>query len=205
MPAADRGLPLKSLSKVDVVLASTASWRSDILNQIGIAHRCVDPTYNEPIQFSGQLTDFVKETALNKARSIKDQFSSSLIISADQLIEIDGEVLFKPGSKAGAISQLHSLAGKQHRLVCAVAVLFKAQEECCVEQATLKMRALSNLEIENYVNRDNPVNCAGSYKIESLGAALFEEINTSDPTTIIGLPVNRLVDILLRFGYSTLL
>ena len=196
---------LKSLKGIDIVLASTAPWRSDILSQVGITHQCINPNYIEPTQYSGQLTEFVKETALNKARSIKEQFSTSIIISADQLIEIDGVVLYKPGSKLKAISQLQTLVGKQHRLVCAVAVLFNAQEECCVEQATLKMRQLSETEIVNYVNRDNPVNCAGSYKIESLGAALFEEIKTSDPSTIIGLPINRLIDILHRFGYSTLL
>ena len=205
MPVTERDCSLKSLQEIDIVLASTAPWRSDILKQIGIRHRCVDPVYVEPNRVTGELAEFVRETALNKARSVRKKFPASLIISADQLIEIDGKVLFKPGSKSGATSQLKALSGKQHRLICAVAVLYQAREESRIEKADLNMRNLSDEEIMNYVNTDNPVSCAGSYKIESLGASLFEEIKTSDPTTIIGLPANRLIDILRQLGYSNLL
>jgi len=194
--------PLRSL---DVVLASTATWRSDILTQVGIDHRCIDPAYVEPTSYQGEIVEFVKETALNKARSIQHRFKNSVIIAADQLIHIDGETLYKPGNKEKAIVQLTQLSGKRHQLICAVAVILNGKEECRVEKATLKMRILTEKEITNYVEIDNPVFCAGSYKIESLGASLFEHIEVSDPTAIVGLPANLLIDILRQFGYSNLL
>lgn len=196
---------LRSLSNLDIVLASTAAWRSKILSQLGIQHHCVAPPYQEPKQEDEDLADFVKQTALGKARSVVIQFPDSLIIAADQLAQIGGETLYKPGNREGAFAQIKKLNGKQHHLICAVAVILKSKEICLAEQATLKMRHLTEKEIMNYIRIDHPISCAGAYKIESLGASLFEEITVTDPTTIVGLPGNLLLNILRQLGYSNLL
>lgn len=198
-------MSLKQLQLEDIVLASEATWRSDILNQLGIGHRCQSHRYQEPIYTGGSLSDFVKQTALEKARSIQNENRSAIIISADQLICLGGEIFYKPGSREKAVVQLQKLNGKTHQLICAVAVLFNQKMAVQHELATLKMRQLTFAEIQNYVDRDQPWGCAGSYRIESLGASLFEAVSVKDPTTIIGLPGNLLLNILREWGFSNLL
>ncbi len=195
---------MESLSGESIILASEASWRSDILTQLGLSHRCMKHRYPEPTFKSGSLIDFVEKIALEKALSIQDDNLDSIIISADQLIDLDDEVFYKSGNRENAIKQLQKLSGRQHRLICAVAVLYGDRRRVAVEEAFLRMRELTVTEIENYVDRDKPWDCAGSYKIESLGASLFSEINVKDPTTIIGIPGNLLIDILRDWGFSNL-
>ena len=196
---------LISLKEEDVVLASEASWRSDILNQLGIAHRCAAHKYDEPRFSGGSLIDFVKQTSFEKARSIQNENQSAIIISADQLICLGNEVFYKSGSRQKAIEQLQKLNGQTHQLFCAIAVLFNQKSAVQCEVASLKMRQLTSIEISNYVDQDQPWDCAGSYKNESLGASLFEDVSVKDPTTIIGLPGNLLLNILREWGYSNLL
>jgi len=198
-------MSLKTLRGEDILLASEARWRSDILNQLGITHRCQAHRYEEPEYSEGSLIDFVRDTALNKARSLQENNTSTLIISADQLVFLKDEVFHKPGTPEKAIDQLQKLNGKKHQLVCAVAVLQGDRQVVRHEQATLSMRQLTADEIRNYVNKDRSWDCAGSYKIESLGASLFEEVSVKDPTTIIGLPANLLLNILREWGYSNLI
>ncbi|MBU3914858.1 Maf family protein [bacterium] len=195
---------MKSLSSENIILASEASWRSDILTRLGIVHRCVKHKYPEPFFESGSLVDFVKNIALEKAVSIQNDNLDAMIISADQLIDLDDDVFYKSGSRDNAVRQLQKLSGRQHRLICAVAVLYGDKRRVAAEEAFLTMRELTVEEIENYVDRDKPWDCAGSYKIESLGASLFSEINVKDPTTIVGIPGNLLIDILRDWGFSNL-
>lgn len=195
----------QSIRNLEVILASQATWRSNILKQLRISHRCIKHQFKEPAYETGSLRDFVQQLALEKGRSIQENYPSALIISADQLIMLDGEVFYKSKTKEKAIAQLTKLNGRKHDLICAVAVIYKGQFKVRAQEAVLIMRTLSAQEIENYVERDKPWDCAGSYKIESLGASLFEEVRVKDPTAIVGLPVNLLVDILREFGFSLLL
>jgi septum formation protein len=196
---------LKSLNNIDLVLASGAKWRSDILLQLGLQHRRVSHRYNEPPYKNGPLTAFIRDVAIEKARSIQRDFENSIIISADQLVTLDGEIFYKSENREEAIEQLLRLSGKTHELICAICVTDGEKTEARLDKALLKMRALSKREIKAYVELDTPWGCAGSYKIESLGASLFEEVNTSDLTTIIGLPGSLLIDILREWGFSNLL
>jgi septum formation protein len=196
---------LRSIREIDVVLASTAAWRSDILTRLTIPHLAVPPRYSEP-DYGGQSPEtFVTDIAGQKAASIRSDFPAAMIIAADQLIFCGGEVLGKPGSRENAIRQLMWLNGRRHRLICAVAVDFRGQTQVRCETASLKMRQLTASEIEFYVDHDQPIDCAGSYRIEALGAALFEEIQVRDANTIVGLPVNLLLDIIREWGFSNLI
>lgn len=196
---------MRSLKHLDIVLASEAAWRSDILNQLAIPHRRMAHRYQEPPFEGGKLVDFVRETALRKAESILELNRTALIISADQLVSLENEVFYKSGTRENAVRQLMRLNGRTHKLICAIAVIYKGRSLVRHESAHLTMRRLSVEEIENYVDMDRPWNCAGSYKIERLGASLFESLSVKDPTTIIGLPANLLLDILREFGFSNLL
>lgn len=198
-------MDFNSLSSIDVILASQASWRSEILKQNNVDHRCFSHKYDEPKFVEGSLSVFVENIAREKAKSLEKDFRDSMIIAADQLISIEGEVLYKSGSREKAIRQLGKLNGKCHQLICAVAVLFRGEMKSQTETATLEMRKLENNEITTYVDFDKPWDCAGSYKIESLGASLFKSISAADPTTIIGLPSNLMIDLIREFGFSNLI
>ncbi len=198
-------MALRPIREIDVVLASRASWRSDILRQLGIKHRQIEHRYDEPIFSKGSLDKFIENIAIEKAKSLRHECASSLIIAADQLVSIEKTVLYKPGTPGKAVKQLQMMNGKSHTLICAVAVMFNRDIKSSIAEAELTMRNLEQKEIENYVSIDKPWNCAGSYKIESLGASLFANIKVDDPTTIVGLPSNKLLDILRQFGFSNLL
>ncbi len=198
-------MTIRSISTIDVVLASRATWRSDILKQLGIKHRQIEHRYDEPRFASGSLEKFIESIAVEKAKSLELECAGSMIVAADQLISLENTVLYKPGTPERAVEQLQLLNGKEHRLICAVAVLFNGKLKSSVAMAELTMRDLQQQEIKKYVDIDKPWDCAGSYKIESLGASLFEHIKVDDPTTIVGLPSNKLLDILRQFGFSNLL
>ncbi|MCP4295596.1 MAG: septum formation protein Maf [Proteobacteria bacterium] len=194
--------PLKNL---DIILASEAQWRSELLARNNIPHRCLPHKLDEPEYAEGSLSDFVQKVALEKGRTLEKDFPDSMIISADQLISINNRVLGKPGNFEKAQEQLEGMNGQTHQLICAVAVIYQDRVEVACDQAQLTMRKLSSEEISNYLRMDRPIYCAGSYKIESLGASLFDEITTRDSSTIIGLPINLLISILRSFGFSNLL
>ncbi len=175
------------------------------MKQLGIAHQCSDHQFNEPEFQSGSIESFVENIACEKAKSLQNKFPESLIIAADQLCSIDDQVLYKPGTKENAIEQLKILRNRQHKLICSVAVWYKGTIKSETDIARLRMRDLSACEIEAYVEKDEPWGCAGSYKIESLGASLFETLQVEDPTTIIGIPSTKLISILKEFGFSNLL
>ncbi len=196
---------LKSLSQQKIVLASEAKWRSDILKKLQIPHECINHQYDEPKYTGGGLANFVTDIAVQKALSIQYLFPDRIIIAADQLIKLNETVLGKPGNFDRALEQLSLMNGKDHQLICAVAVVYKNQVLKDVETANIKMRKLEQQEIINYLNHDQPFNCAGSYKIEALGGALFESVQINDLNTIIGIPSNLLISMLRQLGFSNLI
>jgi septum formation protein len=196
---------LRSIREVEVVLASTAAWRSDILTRLAIPHRAVAHRYPEPDYRGGSPEVFVSGIAERKAASIRSDYPEAMIIAADQLVYVDGEVMGKPGDRDGAVRQLRQLSGRWHRLICAVAVDFRGRSQVRSEIASLKMRVLTSAEIDFYIDYDLPMACAGSYRIEALGAALFEGVRACDPNTIIGLPTNLMLDMIRGWGYSNLI
>ncbi|MGK0288772.1 MAG: septum formation protein [bacterium] len=196
---------MQSIQNIQVILASSAQWRSDILNKLEISHHAVPHQYQEPQYQSGSIQEFVEKLAVEKGKSILSKYSDCLVISSDQMIALDNQVFGKPISEAKAFQQLKILQGNTHQLFCSVAILFQGKIKVATEIAQLSMRNLLDSEIEFYLKHDQPFGCAGSYKIESLGASLFEKIETSDPNTIIGLPSNLLLSILREWKFSNLL
>ena len=133
---------------------------------------------------------------------IADRYFESIVIGSDQLVDLDRTVLGKPGSVPAAVDQLMSMSGKTHRLVTAVCVACSGQNVEFTNVTTLTMRTLTRGEATRYVERDQPIDCAGSYRIESLGIALFERIDTTDFTSIMGLPLIQLSSVLRDLGVT---
>jgi septum formation protein len=187
---------------VDIVLASTSKYRRELLERLGLEFRCLAPAVDET-QYQQQGLDpatVASLLAIAKAESLIGLAPDAVIIGSDQVVDLDGELLGKPGSTEGAIAQLQKMAGREHRLITAVAVWHEYRTRLHIEITKLQMRRLFRHEIERYVAFDNPVDCAGSYKIESQGIALFERIETQDHTSIIGLPLLETVAMLRNCG-----
>ena len=188
-----------------IVLASTSKYRRTLLQRLGIDFVVEAPTYDEEHDLALSPEDLVRALAVNKAKSLSQRFANSIIIGSDQAPEIDGQLLVKPGTFQGAVEQLRCLSGRRHRLLTAVAVLWPSQGllEVELEQTMLTMRPLEEETIGRYVSFDHPLDCAGSYKVEGLGIALFESIEGQDPTAVIGLPLLRLARLLRKAGLDT--
>jgi septum formation protein len=193
-----------------VVLASTSRYRRELVGRLGITVESVAPAFDEEAgkrEAAGlPAEEVVARLARGKARSAAAACPDALIIGSDQAVELDGELLGKPGTVDAARAQIKRLAGREHRLLTAVAILDAAtgRVEEALDVHKMAMRRLSDKAIEAYVRRDQPLDCAGSYRIESLGIALFERLSGDDFTAIIGLPLTRVVALLERFGVRAL-
>ncbi|MBK8259010.1 MAG: septum formation protein Maf [Polyangiaceae bacterium] len=193
-----------------IVLASTSPYRMALLEKLGLPIQALSPKLDERAfeQSSGLLSTqaLASALALEKAKSLASDCPGALIIGADQIAEINGQRLYKPGSPENAVAQLEQLAGRTHRLITAVSVFSTQQNraETSLFVHHLTMRSLPRQALVNYVARDSPIDCAGSYKIESLGIALFEEVTGNDFTAIVGLPLTGVVTLLGRFGVQIL-
>jgi septum formation protein len=193
-----------------IVLASTSRYRRELIGRLGIEVETTAPLFDEEeakLALEGQTPEaIVASLARGKARSLALERPNALIIGSDQAAEIDGRILGKPGSVESTVDQLKLLAGREHRLLTAVAVLSPetGQLEEALDIHTLRMRPLSDRAIEAYARREQPIDCAGGYRVEALGITLFEHLRGDDFTAIIGLPLTRVVTLLERFGVHVL-
>jgi septum formation protein len=192
------------MSAPQLVLASTSPYRRALLERLGIAFRveaprCDEEALKEPAKPPTQLALYL---AREKALSLLGQ-EGAFILGSDQLVDFDGLTLGKPHTVAGAVAQLKQLRGRSHQLVTALALVCPNGEiEQHLDLHTLTMRDLSDAEIERYVARERPLDCAGSYKIEGAGIALFERIVGEDFTAITGLPLLKLSGLLRARGFE---
>lgn len=188
----------------NLVLASTSSYRRDLLARLGVPFACVSPGVNEDAFKSAQSTPqwLAEDLALAKARAVAERFPSAVVLGGDQVCACEGRILDKPGSAEKAREQLAFLQGKSHELITAVAVVHPTGVIPLCEIACLTMRRLSAAEIARYVNADQPLDCAGSYKLEALGVSLFDSIDAADHTAIIGLPLLAICRVLRQLGFA---
>ena len=199
-----------------LVLASTSAARRALLDRLRIPYEAVSPTCDEDAIRGVSAEDTARLRALAKAESVARERAGSVVIGSDQVVELEGELIGKPGSDAAAEAQLARLAGREHRRVPAVAMVGPAvlarsrtdrrevarEPELATTVHRMSMRSLDSAEIGRYVAADDPSGCAGSYKVESLGIALFERIEGDDWTAIVGLPLLALSAMLRRAGYA---
>ena len=137
-----------------------------------------------------------------EGEELRGRESHAVIIGCDQLVWFQGRIFGKPGSVVRAIDQFSAMAGHTHELVTALVVLHGERVFRHTDVTTLRMRNLSGAAIERYVAADQPLDCAGSYKLESRGIALFDRIQTDDHTAVTGLPLVALVTILRDLEYE---
>ena len=193
-----------------VVLASTSPYRSALLERLGVPFEQRDPTCSEEEYRDLPPDRMATELALLKARSVVSRGEDALIIGSDQVVEIDGETLGKPGTAARAVAQLLRLQGRTHRLITAVAVIDVAAQAVAqaVDVHELTMHPWPEGVLRDYVDHDQPLGCAGAYFLEKRGIALFSHIRAdpdqADDTAVIGLPLMKTLACIRELGYEIL-
>lgn len=185
-----------------IILASSSKYRRKLLSRILRRFDAVAPDLDEKSYHSPELSPqaLAELLAKEKAQAILKKFPEAVVIGSDQLVSFENTILGKPGTKQNAVVQLENFSGKSHELITAVCVCDK--ENCFVETniTKLTMKRLTHDSIQRYVDRDMPLDCAGSYKIEKLGITLFDNLKTEDPTAIEGLPLTIVVRLLSKLG-----
>jgi MAF protein len=185
-----------------LILASTSPYRRELLRRLTLEFLCEAPDVDEGRHAGETAEAAVRRLAQAKARAVAARHRQALVVGSDQLAEIDGEVLGKPGSESAAVSQLRRIAGRTVTFHTGLCVRDsgsgREQLDCVPYQVTL--RPLSITAIRRYVAQERPLDCAGSFKSEGLGVSLFECQRGTDPTALLGLPMIRLVAMLALEG-----
>lgn len=190
-----------------LVLASTSPYRLQLMRQLELTFQVAAPQYKERLDQEIAPELFVKHQALQKALSLKERYPDALIIGSDQVfVDTRQRMLGKPGGTEEAVAQLMEMQGRRHTFYTGIALYDSLSGEQQVEFETFSvvLRTLTEEQVRHYVEREHPVDCAGSFKIEGLGIALMESMEGRDYTSLIGLPLIRLVEMLGHFGVHTL-
>ena len=190
-----------------LILASTSPYRGELLGKLQVPFEQLAPDCDETPLADEPAASLVERLALEKARSLGAANPGAIIIGSDQVADLDGTILGKPGDRDTAIEQLQALSGRELIFYTGLAVLSQTQPggdsrqtQSCVVPTSVTFRALSRDKIERYLDADQPYNCAGSFKSESLGSTLVESMRSEDPAALIGLPLIRLSACLEQYG-----
>lgn len=185
-----------------IILASTSKYRKNLLAQLGLPFNCMDPQVDEaPLKELGLHPEqLALELSKLKAKAIFDKEPKAIVIGSDQVCYLENEILSKPHHFDKAFEQIKKMSGKPHKLFTAVTIFSPEKMIQFSNTTTLHMRELSDEEIKTYLLADTPYDCAGSYKLESLGIRLFQKIEMTDHTSIIGLPLIELNQKLIELG-----
>ena len=188
-------------------LASTSVYRRALLQKLTTQFSCVKPEVDESPLPDETAEALVNRLALAKAKAVAATLSAGLVIGSDQVAVFQGEILGKPHTVANAEAQLRRFSGQAVTFLTGLAVVNAAtgKVQQVIEPFVVHFRELSDAEISNYVAREMPLDCAGSFKSEGLGIALFDKLQGDDPNSLIGLPLIRLLAMLRDEGLNLLL
>ncbi|MEX1199733.1 MAG: nucleoside triphosphate pyrophosphatase [Methylophaga sp.] len=189
-----------------IILGSSSPYRSELLAKLKLPFSTASPNIDESPLLGESPTQLVLRLAENKARKVAESNLSALVIGSDQVAVLDGEILGKPGTAENAVKQLQAASGKTVTFLTGLALYNAAnqQMQSIVEPFEVNFRSLSETQIRRYVDLEQPLDCAGSFKSEGLGICLFSELRGSDPNSLIGLPLIRLTDMLAAQGVNVL-
>jgi len=184
--------------KLPLVLASTSLFRKSVLNRLHIPFITYAPNVDETAKVDESPTELVTRLSKLKAYSAHSTYPQALIIGSDQVAVIDNTILGKPGTHDQAVEQLTQASGRQVDFITGLCVYNSELNQAQIDVVVFSVlfRKLTLQQIENYLSVDKPYNCCGSFKSEGLGIALLDQMNGTDPTAIIGLPLIRLVQML---------
>ena len=189
-----------------LVLASTSPFRRALLDRLQVEYTCDSPDIDESPVAGESIEQMVTRLACEKARAVADSHPNALIIGSDQSAVLDGEILTKSGNFDNALRQLRNASGKRivfQTGLCLLNSTTGEKQSVCVPY-TVEFRELTDAMIENYLKKEEPYNCAGSFKSEGLGITLFRRFEGEDPNALIGLPLIKLTEFLENEGFHVI-
>jgi septum formation protein len=199
--------PVISHPHLPLILASSSPYRREVLSRLGVEFSSVSPDIDESPRDGETPQALVARLAESKALAVAESHPKGLIIGSDQVATLDDMILGKPGNHERAVEQLTLASGKRitfHTGLCLLNSETGERQVRC-EPFSVEFRDLSDEEIENYLRKEQPYNCAGAFKSEGLGICLFKRMEGDDPASLIGLPLIQLVDMLRNEGLDVLL
>jgi septum formation protein len=185
-----------------LVLGSTSRYRRELLQRLGLPFDVASPEVDETPLAGETPAALATRLALAKARAVAQRHPEAVVIGSDQVADLNGEPLGKPGTHERAVAQLRRMSGQTVVFQTALAVRCEATGFESVDLAAVRVvfRTLGDAEIERYLRAEEPYDCAGSAKSEGLGIALLERIDSDDPTALVGLPLIRTCRLLREAG-----
>ena len=186
-----------------LILASSSPYRRELLGRLGLPFECYSPDIDESAQANESAEALVQRLALQKAQAVAAKHNDALIIGSDQVAVLaDGSIVGKPGSVENAVAQLMRVSGSAVTFLTGLCLLdaTTGHSQVCCEPYQVWFRELNDAMVRRYVEKEMPLNCAGSFKSEGLGICLFERFAGDDPNSLVGLPLIRLVSMLTAVG-----
>jgi septum formation protein len=189
-----------------LVLGSTSRYRRELLSRLKLPFEVVSPEVDETPLTGERPAALAGRLALEKARAVAARYPQAIVIGSDQVADLDGEPLGKPGDHARAVEQLRRMRGRSVVFQTAVAVVCAQTgfEQMELAPVRVQFRMLDDEEIETYLQAEQPYDCAGSAKSEGLGIALLDAIDNDDPSALVGLPLIRTCRMLRAAGLKLL-
>ena len=189
-----------------LILGSTSRYRRELLERLRLPFDVIAPQVDEAPQPGEAPAALAVRLAMAKARTVSAAHPNAVVIGSDQVAELDGEAIGKPGTHERAVAQLRRMRGRSVVFHTAVAVVCEASgfAGSALVPVTVRFRDLSDAEIERYLRTEQPYDCAGSAKCETLGIALLAAIDSDDPTALVGLPLIQTCALLRQAGIDPL-
>ncbi|PUA26493.1 MAG: hypothetical protein B0W54_22325 [Cellvibrio sp. 79] len=194
------------MTSIKLVLASSSRYRRQLLQKLGMEFIWSSPNIDETPGKHETAEQLVLRLAKQKATALAATFPEHLIIGSDQVATLNNQIIGKPHAHEDAVDQLTSFSGQKVEFLTSLCLHNSKthQSQLTLDKYTIKFRQLTGSQIENYLRREKPYDCAGSFKSEGLGICLFEEMEGEDPNTLIGLPLIELVNMLINEGVDPL-
>lgn len=191
---------------LSLVLGSSSRYRKQLLDKLGLPFTQDSPDIDETPQADESAAALVERLAVDKAKALADKHPNSLIIGSDQVATFSGRIIGKPHTKDNAKSQLMQFSGQSVTFLTGLC-LYNSQtgeHQSSVEPFNVHFKALTERQIERYIELEQPLDCAGSFKSEGLGITLFSQLEGRDPNSLIGLPLIALTEMLINEGMDPL-
>lgn len=188
-----------------LILASSSVYKKMLLERLQIDFSCQSPALDESQQEGELPVEMAARLAEEKALAVASKFPNAVVIGADQVGELEGQILGKPNNYQSALAQLKAQSGGTSQFHCGISVVQQRSDNKILKQTRIhttevSFRNLQQQEIENYLIHDQPYDCAGSFKAEGLGISLFTAVKSNDPSALVGLPLIYLCSMLAEFG-----
>ncbi|AZR25837.1 septum formation inhibitor Maf [Xanthomonas vasicola pv. arecae] len=185
-----------------LILASTSAYRRELLSRLQLEFDTARPEVDEQAKPGETPSALASRLAAEKAAAVAARLPEAWVIGSDQVADIEGEALGKPGTRERARAQLTTMSGRTLRFHTAVSLIGPERELHALDLTEVQLRTLTAAEIERYLDAEPALDCAGSFKCEGLGISLFDAIRSADPTALVGLPLIALARLLRQAGFQ---